>query len=414
MTHSDAREAKTSGMDLCMIVAAIAGTMLLLIAVAPAAAQTLTVLHNFTISDGQYPYAGITFDQQGRIYGTTAYGGSHGDGVVYRGVHQGQGWVFTPIYSFGSSSVDGMNPLGRVVFGPDGLLYGTTSEGGAHGFGTVFSLQPPATACKTVLCPWIETIIYNFNFDAGGVDPGYEDLVFDHAGNIYGTAFNSEGGNGVVFKMTRSGSGWTESPLWHFTGGDDGSYPASGVILDSAGNLYGTTSDGGANGGGTVYELSPTQSGWTETTLYSFSGFENSIGDGGLTWDAHGNLFGISGTPLQSYYSNAYELTPGNGAWTYTQLQAFGWQSDGPLAAPTFDSQGNLYGPLPSGGNGSGEIFKLTPSGNQWIYSSFYQFQSCHVSPGCAPIGAVTFDANGNMYGTSAGGLNGNVWEITP
>ncbi|MGA2902446.1 MAG: choice-of-anchor tandem repeat GloVer-containing protein [Candidatus Korobacteraceae bacterium] len=228
------------------------------IIVAPAAqAQTLTVLHNFTGGgDGNGPYAGITFDQQGRIYGTTAYGGSHQDGVVYRLVHEGEGWVLSPIYSFGSQGrQDGSQPYARVVFGPDGLLYGTTDLGGAYGYGTVFSLQPPATACKAFLCPWLETVIYSFTFDSG-VYPGYGDLVFDQAGNIYGTAFNGGSGGGVVFKLTRSGSGWTESVLWNFTGGNDGFLPLGGVIFDNAGNLYGTTSDGGSGDAGTVYELS--------------------------------------------------------------------------------------------------------------------------------------------------------------
>ena len=384
-----------------------------------AQAQTLTVLHSFSgHADGGSPYAGITFDQQGRIYGTTTYGGSHGDGVVYRLERQGEGWSFSPIYTFGSSRVDGINPLAGVVFGPDGLLYGTTSEGGTEGYGTVFSLQPPAAACKAALCPWAETVIYNFTFDPIGVDPGYGDLVFDQAGNIYGTAFNSSAGGGSVFKLTRSGSGWTASLLWHFTGGNDGSYPASGVIFDNAGNLYGTTTDGGSRDSGTVYELSPAQSGWTETTLYSFNAFDTGIGSGGLIWDAHGNLFGIAGSGfLGEGPSAAYELTPQNGSWSFTSLYNFGEQSIGPISSPTFDSQGNLYGPLPAAGNGSGQIFRLTPSGNQWLYSPFYQFDSCSNGNACYPLGAVTFDANGNMYGTTeTGGTDrwGTVWEITP
>ncbi len=396
---------------LTTVVAAIG---LVTLTISPAQAQTLTVLHNFTGADGTEPLAGITFDQQGRIYGTTYAGGYQENGVVYRGVREGAGWIFTPIYTFrgpDGGGGDGSGPLARVVFGPDGLLYGTTSTGGTSGNGTVFSLQPPASACKTTLCPWRETVLYNFDYSGG--NPGYGDLVFDQAGNIYGTGFNGSTGGGIVFKLTRSGSGWTESVLWSFSAfGSEGSGPASGVIFDSAGNLYGTTSFGGAEGNGTVYELSPTPSGWTETTLYSFTSSDNGTGFGSLIMDAHGNLFGITGNAPGA----AYELTPQNGSWLYKRLQTFsGGDSFGPVAPPTFDAQGNLYGPLPFGGSDQvGEIFKLTPSGNQWIYSAFYEFQSCHVAPGCEPFGAVTFDANGNMYGTSAGGLNGNVWEITP
>ena len=380
----------------------------------PAAqAQTLTVLHNFTYGDGAYPFAGVTLDQQGRIYGTAADGGSHQAGVVYRLAREGEGWVLSPIYTF-QGEPDGAGPDSKVVFGPDGLLYGTTYGGGAEGFGTVFSLQPPATVCKTALCPWHETILYSFTGGADGANPEYGDLSFDQAGNIYGTTYaGGSDGNGVVFKLSRSGSGWTETALWRFSGANDGAYPLSGVMFDNAGNLYGTTSYGGASRLGTVYELSPTQSGWSETILYSFTNSDTGGGSGGLIMDARGDLFGITGE-----VGAAYELTPQDGSWSFTLLQSFSGGGYPPsLASPTFDSQGNLYGPVPSGGDGFGEIFKLTPSDNQWIYSPFYQFDTCNNGNGCFPIGAVTFDANGNMYGTTedggAGG-EGTVWEITP
>jgi len=389
--------------------------VLLLAGASGAPAQTLTVLHTFTGgSDGYEPFAGITLDQQGRIYGTTYQGGSHDAGVVFRLAREGQAWVLSPIYTFGSQAHDGNTPYSRVVFGPDGVLYGTTYYGGASGYGTVFSLRPPATACKSALCPWDETILYSFTGGADGAYPFYGDLVFDQAGNIYGTTFSGgSSGDGVVFKLTRSGSGWTESVIWNFAGQSDGGVLFGGVIFDSAGNLYGTTSFGGGHGYGTVFELSPTQSGWSETTLYSFTGYLGS-GSGGLIMDALGNLFGITGA-LDGSISAAYELTPQNGSWSFTLLHDFGGEYLGPVAAPTLDSQGNLYGPLPTVGNDfTGEIFQLTPSGNQWIYDSLYTFDGSNAS---LPIGAVTFDAGGNMYGTTIGGGNdydGTVWEITP
>ena len=217
----------------------------------------------------------------------------------------------------------------------------------------------------------------------------------------------------MVFKLTRSGSGWTESVIWNFSGQSEGGGPYSGVICDSAGNLYGTTSYGGAHNLGTVYELSPTQSGWSATTLYSFTSNDNGNGSGGLVMDAHGDLFGITGL---FGAGAAYELTPNNGTWSFTLLQTFTGEFAASFAAPTFDSQGNLYGPLSNDGSDlDGEIFKLAPSGNQWIYTPFYEFGS---GPGGAePTGALIFDSSGNMYGTSfvfgPGGL-GTVWEITP
>jgi len=392
---------------------AVALAFLFLPGVSAIQAQTYTVLHNFDGGDdGGEPASGVTFDQQGRIYGTASLGGSHGYGLVYRIVHQGEGAVLSPIYNFHGG--DGDTPYARVLFGPDGLLYGTTAFGGAGSDGTVFSLQPPATACETVLCPWVETVLHGFTGGADGGYPEFGDLSFDQAGNIYGTTESGgSSGDGVVFKLSRSGGGWTESVLWNFTGHGDGGGPYAGVIFDNAGNLYGTATFGGASNLGTVYELSPTQSGWTETTLYSFTNNDRGNPFGGLAMDANGDLFGLTGGGYGP--GAAYELTLLNGSWSFTLLQSF-TEEEGPLAAPTLDAQGNLYGPLPFGGeDGEGEIFKLTPSGNQWIYSAFYQFGS--GSGGVEPDGAVTFDASGNMYGTTlvygSGGL-GTVWEITP
>jgi uncharacterized repeat protein (TIGR03803 family) len=393
----------------------LAVAFLLLLSIT-AEAQTLTVLHTFTGgADGYEPFAGVTLDQQGRIYGTAYQGGIHEAGVVFRLVRGGEGWTLSPIYSFGSQNHDGSTPYSRVVFGPGGLLYGTTLYGGAEDYGTVFSLQPPATACRSVLCPWIETILYSFTDGADGAFPEFGDLTFDQAGNIYGTTEAGGSSNGgVVFKLARSGSGWTQSVIWNFTGGNDGSGPISGVLFDNVGNLYGTTGGGGSRGSGTVYELSPTQSGWSETTLYSFTG-DMGAGSGGLTMDAHGNLFGITGG-LDGGFSAAYELTPQNGSWSFNGLQNFGNEYVGAVAAPTFDAHGILYGPLPTtdGAFNAGEIFSLTPSGNQWVYSSYYDFNG---SASGLPLGAVTFDASGNMYGTGLDGgsdYDGTVWEITP
>ncbi len=281
-----------------------------------AQAQTYTVLYTFTgPCGGGFAIGGVTLDQQGRIYGTTEYGGAHDGGVVYLLAREGEEWVCLPLYSFGYQDQDGSNPFAGVVFGPDGLLYGTTSDYGAYGYGTVFSLRPPPTkVCKAVTCPWLETILYNFTGGADGAYPGYGKLAFDQAGNIYGTTILGGGrGDGVVFKLTPSGSGWTESVIWDFANGGGGS-PVSGVIFDSADNLYGTTPS-------TVYELSPTQSGWRETTLSTNVG-----GAGGLTWDAHGDLFGMTGNGNQGGDAAVYELTPQNGGWTSSVLYDFGFQ----------------------------------------------------------------------------------------
>jgi uncharacterized repeat protein (TIGR03803 family) len=386
-----------------------AGFFILLATAVAARAQTFTVLYSFGNGSGSAPFAGVTLDQRGAIYGTTAEGGA-GCGTVFRLSHSGGGWVINTIHTFHGGTADGCYPYARVVFGPDGLLYGTTNYGGANNSGTVFSLRPPPSVCRAVLCPWIETVLDSFTGGRDGAYPYYGDLSFDQAGSIYGTTEMGGARNGgAVFKLTPSGSGWTESVLWSFTGEADGDQPISGVIFDNAGNLYGTTSNGNdLTEFGTVYELSPSQSGWTETTLYDFTDGDNGSGSGGLVMDSNGNLFGFTGDFSPGA---AYELTPSNGSWTFTVLQVFEGGDGGPVDSPTLDSQGNLYGSLPTGGNDYGEIFKLTPSGDEWIYTPLFDFNG---SNGSFPMGGVTLDGNGNLYGTTPVPGNGTVWEITP
>ena len=283
------------------------------IAVPAAQAQTLTVLYNFGNGDvGASPYSGVIMDRAGRLYGTTSEGGAHDFGSVYRLSRAGSGWTVNPLYDF-QGGTDGASPVAGVAFGPNGTLYGTTSAGGNGGNGTIFNLRPLASVCKAVFCPWTETVLYRFT---GGSDGGFgafpfayaDALVFDQAGNVYGTTPNGGAyGNGVVFKLTQSGGSWTESVLWSFTGGVDGANPLSGVIFDSAGNLYGTTESGGTQGEGVVYELSPSESGWTQTTLYSFGREDAPYPFGGVTLDAQGNLYGTTGGFLSG--GEAYELT---------------------------------------------------------------------------------------------------------
>ncbi len=164
---------KINAMDVWMVLAAIASALLLIFAAAESQAQTFTVLHNFTGgADGAYPYAGLTMDQAGNFYGTTANGGNtagdcvfNGCGTVFKLKRAGSGWILSPLYSF--SGPDGNSPQAGVIIGPDGSLYGTTIYGGTANAGTVFKLSPPPSACKTALCPWRETVLYSFQ---GGSD----------------------------------------------------------------------------------------------------------------------------------------------------------------------------------------------------------------------------------------------------
>ena len=191
----------------CFIRLAVAVVVLSAIFAAQAArAQTFTVLHNFTVAEGGNPHAGVTLDKAGNLYGTVV--GAAGYGMVCaRLKHKGSGWRLNTLYTFTGGS-DGSTPNGGVIFGPDGALYGTTTGGAGIG-GVVFKLTPSLTACKTALCPWTETVLYTFTGYPDGEEPERGDLLFDQAGNIYGTT--SSGGTygvGTVYQLKHSGSGW--------------------------------------------------------------------------------------------------------------------------------------------------------------------------------------------------------------
>jgi uncharacterized repeat protein (TIGR03803 family) len=395
-------------------------------------AQTFQVIHNFTGGiDGQEPNFGLTIDAAGTLYGTT-FEGDTGTGTAYKLAHKPTGWALTPLYVFTVTS-NGVIPYSTLVIGRDGKLYGTTGFGGigpclayGHtGCGTVFTLQMPGTFCHTPYCPWIETPLYKFSGHSDGSNPYGATVVFDQAGNLYGTTFGGGGGSctagcGVVYKLTPAGSGWTESVVYTFTGGADGASPWAGVTLDQAGNLYGTTSSGGAFGGGTVYELSPSGSGWTQKTLHSFQRQPDGASPyAGLIFDQSGNLYGATQYGGSGGGGTAFELTPSGGSWTYTVLYNFigsgGGLAKGPVANLVMDSAGNLYGT--TAGDGAyrfGSAFKLTHGTGGWTYTSLHDFTS--GPDGGYPRSNLVFDASGKLYGTAYAGAYGNgvVFQITP
>ena len=235
-------------------------------------------------------------------------------------------------------------------------------------------------------------------------------------------------GWGTVFKLTPSNGGWAESVLYSFTGGSDGASPYSDVILDQAGNLYGTTWQGGVSGCafgtgcGTVYQLTPSGSGWKENTLYSFqSATDGGNPPAGLIFDPSGNLYGATWTDGPGGGGTVFELSPADGSWTFTSLYALNG-TGGPAGSLVMDGAGSLYGTTDSdGAHGVGSVFKLTPSNGGWIYTSLYDFTG--GSDGYFPLCRVVFDTSGNLYGTTYAGGNNNdcggygcgvVWEITP
>jgi uncharacterized repeat protein (TIGR03803 family) len=387
------------------------------ISIVPAAqAQSFTLLHAFSgPQDGDVPQGGPVMDRAGNLYGTTTMGGRDGFGTVYKLSRAGAGWILTNLYTF-SGGTDGGSPFGPVTFGPDGTLYGTTAEGGANRLGTVFNLRPPATVCHATQCPWVETVIHSFS-GSDGFSPEYGGLIFDAAGNIYGTAagggIGCRSGCGLVYKLTKSCSSWTENVLYFFTGGSDGETPYGGVAFDRAGNLYGSTFYGGTNGSGTLFQLTNTGAAWTETTLQAFSGSGDQGGNpyAGPVLDQQGNLYGTTSDGGSLNGGTVYQLQPsGDGNWTLNVLYSFD-ELGKPFDTPTLDTAGNLYATTSQGGNGVGSVIKLTRGSDGWSYTELYDFPD-DFSNGYAPVGSVVLDSSGNIYGTTA--LGGNQTNNCP
>ena len=339
-----------------------------------------------------------------------------GYGGVYKLTPKGSSWTENVLYNF--KGADGANPYARVVFAPNGTLFGTTLNGGANGVGTVVNLRPQLVVCKSVLCAWTESVSYSFLGGGDGAAPSYGDLVFDASGDIYGTtAAGGAKSVGTVYELKPSGNSYTESVLYTFQGGIDGAMPFSDLVLDGSGNLYGTTTKGGSAGGGTVFELTPSGQGWTEHILYNFqNGSDGSYPTTGLVMSG-GSLYGSTANGGSGGGGTIFKLTPSGGGWTYSLLYSFtGAANCGPWGSLAPDGAGSLYGAtLCEGANSLGNVFKIGIAAGAANTVSLHDFTG--GSDGKLPYGGVLRDTAGNLYGTaSAGGsaAYGVVWEITP
>jgi uncharacterized repeat protein (TIGR03803 family) len=449
---------------------------------------------NCTASDeclnGAFPVTGVIADGAGNLYGAAQYGSNGVPGMVFELKQNGRGWSETVLYDFCSQANcnDGESPNGLFV-DSSGNLYGTTVHGGSPGYGVVFELTPPTPPSTT----WTYTQLYAFcskSNCADGANP-WGKLTMDASGNLYGTA--SQGGSpgaGVVFELTpnQSHTVWTETVLYNFCsqGCSDGETPYAGLLLDGAGNLYGTTAYGGVFGVGTVFELTPPtppSTTWTQAVLYSFQGCTDVCRDGvypetPLLMDAAGNLYGTTlyGGAGDGGYCNTsigcgsvFELmrpsqTTGS-AWTESVIYSFCSQpncADGlpyyPIGYSSLDASGGLwlgcgrgrlspdttpacdrivlFGTTFGGGKsgcyfnvGCGVVFALTPDLSQtvWTESVLYSFCSqTNCDDGYEPTGGVAADALGNLYGVAyvGGGTSGGfcayyegcgvVFKLTP
>jgi uncharacterized repeat protein (TIGR03803 family) len=351
--------------------------------------QTYSVLHNFNLDghDGIFPGASVIRDQAGNLYSTTRNGGTLDGGTVFKIDPSGNETV---LHSF--SSLDGTSLYGGVILDAAGNLYGTATFGGAYGSGTVFEMDPSGNV----------TVLHNFSYTDGGFP--FAGLVRDQSGNLYGTTvYGGAFGMGTVFKIDSSGD---ETVLHNFAGGSDGANPFAGVILDSSGNLYGVTYNGGVSVSGTVFKIDTEGN---ETVLYSFTGSSDGAHPyGGLALDSAGNLYGTTYNGGTLGFGTVFKIdVSGN----ETVLHSFNFtDGENPYGNVTLDSTGNLYGTTFSGSDaGVGNVFKIDLSGNMTVLHSF------DSTSGGEPYGGVTPDSAGNLYGTTFGGGSfgyGTVYEI--
>lgn len=398
--------------------------IVLLLAPAAGAASKYKTLYKFKGGkNGNGSFAGLISDAAGNLYGTTVYGGAYNTGTAFELTPTANGgWTQSVLYNF--NCADGCNPqFESLVLDGAGNLYGTLAKGGADGVGLVFELTPTASG-------WTEQVLHSFT---GGEDGGnsWSGVTFDAAGNLYGTTWNGGTyGSGVIFKLSpyKDGS-WSESVLHTFTGGSDGGWSDSGLIFDSAGNLYGVTWGPQS----VVFKLAPNPDGsWTESVLCQFKGGKHGYTlRAHLIFDSAGNLYGTTKDGGLDGYGIVFELIPNpDGTWTKRTLHQFTGGRDGanPDGGLIFDSAGNLYGTTPLGGSaGYGVVFKLTPTpAGTWSYHVVRAFMD---KPGAHPYSGLVLDGAGNLYGTTMGDSMpfgrsgseengsktfGSVYEITP
>ena len=291
-------------------------------------------------------------------------------------------------------------PASGLILDSAGNLYGTTDGCGTANWGTVFELSPGSNGT------WAEAVLYSFQGGKGGVSP-YGTLAMDKEGNLYGTAqtvdFNL---SGVIFKLTKGSTGtWSYSVIHNFSPNEGG--PNGDLTWDGSGNLYGTTEAEFVSIGGEVFKLSPQANGsWKETVLYAFPGSTGvRFPVAGVIFDTKGNLYGPTFYGEGNRNGAVYELSPnGSGQWTLTVLYSFSGGGSEPNSRLTFDSNGNLFGTalLP----GDGQVYELSPvSGGPWTKTTIHAFTS--GSDGTSPVGPLVVDASGNLYGATYRGGNG-------
>jgi uncharacterized repeat protein (TIGR03803 family) len=382
-----------------------------------AQAQTFNTLYNFTQQGltGKMPSGQVTLDTQGNIYGATIAGGTGGDlcgngnnlgcGLIFELTPANGQWTQTILYNF-SGGKDGGQPNGGLIFDPQGNLYGTAAVGGqACSCGLVFEFSPTANG-------WVETILHEFH-GKDGQNPT-AGLAFDSAGNLYGST--SQGGTngsyGTIFELSLVNGSWTFHTIY------DMNYlayqPDGPLVIDSLGSVYGTARYGkGAkehNGDGVAFRVTPVDGKWNHAFIHIFDAFYREPA-GGLLMNADSVFYGTTSTGGMGFTGGeAYQITGGT-KWSLETIKPFTQAQGHPTSSLVMDANGNLYGATTGGANGYGMIYRL--AAGTWKYTDLYDFPITNP----APDGNLIVDSQGNVYGVTSGdGVNtfGSVWEYQP
>jgi uncharacterized repeat protein (TIGR03803 family) len=393
---------------------------------------TVNLLYSFSnTTDGAWPVNGLVFDSAGNLYGAASAGlyqngpycSSYGCGGIYEMTPDGSGsWTATTtIHVFHGS--DGGSPYTNLILSKSGdTLFGTTSQGGEYGYGTVFQLSKASGV-------WIHTVIHNFNFNnVDGIIPG--GLAMDAAGNLFGMTYNGGAHSlGTVYQLSRTeGNHWKEKILYSFSGGPDAAYPFSYPVYSAVdGSLYGTTQYGGESGNGTVFRLSPGANGsWTEKILFSFGGENGSAPTGPLLLARQGQtILGTTSSGGAFAYGAVFLLQEtGQDKWAETVIHSFnndgtdGYSVSGGLL---LTGTGHLYGTTLNGGlNSGGIVYELLPNhsgvGN-WTENIVHNFDPSLGNDGSLPNGILVFNkAGSNLLSTTQEGgplTLGTVYQIS-
>jgi len=397
--------------------AALAALLLVGFVTQLAAAQNLSVVANFSGSNGAQPLGGVVADNAGNLYVTTSAGGLGGGAVLELTPDGGGAWTETVLYNFGVTANDGVYPGGAIVFDQAGDIYGTTEHGGDFNEGTVFELTPGIGGT------WNETILHSFGNGTDGSFPA-SGLAIDSAGNLYGTTVRGGSNSncnysgimstcGTAFQLSPAGGGtWTYNVIHQFSGKNDAYFPWSAMTLDSAGNLFGQCVLGGPNGKGATFELSLVGGTWAESLIHSWgNGNDGEYPYSPVTIDANGTLYmATNQTGVKGNMGAVFSLSKNGNNWTEGTLHYFGVNIDGqfPQSNVVFDSAGNLYGTTQHGGVSPsvsyGTLYKLTPNGGSWTETIIHNFTG--GIDGGVPAGLLTIDSNNNIYGSTWYGGN--------